>query len=122
MNNRPGEVNILYRDWNGVMLFAKVHKLIAVCMYRYVITKGLRSKYDVDGHYSRFMARILVNSPQYKVTLLCYISQLYCMQTFNSTGNRIWINCSSRHYKSDLLYLLEMKLIAQKTRLSNYRA
>ena len=43
---------------------------------------GLRSKYDVDGHYSRFAARILAN-PQYDVTLLCYIAQLYCMQRFN---------------------------------------
>ena len=55
---------------------------IAVCVYRYVITMGLCSKYDVDGQYSRFAAQILAN-PQYDVTLLCYISQLYCMQTFN---------------------------------------
>ena len=37
-----------------------VHKqlfvfIIAVCIYRYVITFGLRSKYDMDGHYFRFM-------------------------------------------------------------------
>ena len=56
---------------------------IAVCIYRYVITMGLRSKYDVDGHYSRFAARILANPPQYDITLLCYIAQLYCMQRFN---------------------------------------
>ena len=29
--------------------------VIAVCIYRYVITFGLRSKYDVLGHYFRFM-------------------------------------------------------------------
>ena len=58
--------------------------IIAVCIYRYVITLGLRSKYDVGGHYCRFTPRILANPPQYDVTLLCYISQLYCMQTFNS--------------------------------------
>ena len=29
--------------------------VIAVCIYRYVITFGLRSKYDVFGHYFRFM-------------------------------------------------------------------
>ena len=29
--------------------------LIAVCIYRYVITFGLRSKYDVLGHYFIFM-------------------------------------------------------------------
>ena len=29
---------------------------IAVCVFRYVITFGLRGKYDVDGHYSRFAA------------------------------------------------------------------
>ena len=52
-------------------------------MYRYVITLGLRSKYDMDGHYCRFAGQILANPPQYDVTLLCYISQLYCMQTFN---------------------------------------
>ena len=52
-------------------------------MYRYVITMGLRSKYDMDGHYSRFAVRILANPPQYDVTLLCYIAQLYCMQRFN---------------------------------------
>ena len=57
--------------------------IFAVCIYRYVITLGLRSKYDVDGHYCRFAPQILGNPPQYDVTLLCYISQLYCMQTFN---------------------------------------
>ena len=35
--------------------------IIAVCIYRYVITLDLRSKYDVDGHYSKFAARILAN-------------------------------------------------------------
>ena len=29
--------------------------IIAVCIYRYVITFGLRSKYDVLGHYFIFM-------------------------------------------------------------------
>ena len=29
--------------------------VIAVCIYRYVITFGLRSKYDMLGHYFRFM-------------------------------------------------------------------
>ena len=58
-------------------------KLIVVCIYRYVITLGLHSKYNVDGHYCRFVVRILANPPQYDVMLLCYILQLYCMQTFN---------------------------------------
>ena len=30
--------------------------LIAVCIYRYVIAFGLSGKYDMDGHYSRFVA------------------------------------------------------------------
>ena len=34
---------------------AKPNGLAAVCIYRYVITFGLRSKYDVLGHYFRFM-------------------------------------------------------------------
>ena len=38
---------------------------------------------DLVGHYSRFTARILVNPPHYYITLLCYILQLYCMQTYN---------------------------------------
>ena len=50
---------------------------------RYVITLDLLGKYDVVGHYSRFAARILANLPQYDVTLLCYMPQLYCMQAFN---------------------------------------
>ena len=40
---------------------------------------GLWSKYDLVGHYSTFVARILLN---YEM-LLCYIPQLYCMQTKN---------------------------------------
>ena len=35
--------------------------IIAVCIYCFVITLGLRSKYDVLGHYFRFAARILAN-------------------------------------------------------------
>ena len=35
--------------------------MIAVCIYRYVITLGLHSKYDVDGHYFVFAVRILAN-------------------------------------------------------------
>ena len=38
---------------------------IAVYMDSYVITLGLWAKYDIDGHYFRFTARILVN-PQKK--------------------------------------------------------
>ena len=57
--------------------------VIAVCIYRYVITLGLWSKYDVVGHYSRFVVRILANLLQYDVTLLYFMPQLYCMQTFN---------------------------------------
>ena len=45
--------------------------LIAVCIYRHVITFELCVKYDVDGHYSRFAARILANPRQYDITLLC---------------------------------------------------
>ena len=29
--------------------------IVAVCIYRFVITFGLRSKYDVLGHYFIFM-------------------------------------------------------------------
>ena len=35
--------------------------VIVVCIYLYVITLDLRSKYNVDGHYSKFAARILAN-------------------------------------------------------------
>ena len=56
--------------------------LFAVCIYRYVITLDLRSKYDVLGHYFRFAVQILANPRKYDITLLC-IPQLYCMQAFN---------------------------------------
>ena len=36
-------------------LYFVCNLLIAVCIYRYVITFGLRSKYDVLGHYFIFM-------------------------------------------------------------------
>ena len=39
--------------------------LIAVYIDSYVITLGLWAKYDIDGHYFRFAAQILVN-PQKK--------------------------------------------------------
>ena len=35
--------------------------VIVVCTYRYVITLDLCSKYDMLGHYFRFMAQILSN-------------------------------------------------------------
>ena len=38
------------------------NSLIVVCTYHYVITSGLHSRYDVDGHYFRFVVQILVNS------------------------------------------------------------
>ena len=39
------------------VLFIMSIILVAVCMLdRYVITFGLRGKYDMDGHYSRFAA------------------------------------------------------------------
>ena len=47
--------------------------LTAVCRYRYVITLGLWSKYNVVDHYSSFAARILANPwdyALYDVTLL----------------------------------------------------
>ena len=59
-----------YKTFTFLVHFSNI---IAVCIYRYVITLGLRSKYDVDGHYFRFAARILANPPQYDATLLCYI-------------------------------------------------
>ena len=34
-------------------------KFIAVCVYRCVITLGLRSKYDVDAQYFRIVVQIL---------------------------------------------------------------
>ena len=57
--------------------------MIAVCIYRYVITFGLRSKYDVLGHYFIYDSAAIYQQVQYDVTLLCYIAQLYCMQRFN---------------------------------------
>ena len=43
--------------------------IIAVCIFRYVITLGLHSKYDVDGHFR--------GMNPYDVRLLSYIQQLY---------------------------------------------
>ena len=39
--------------------------LVAVYIDSYVITLGLWAKYDIDGHYFRFMVQILTN-PQKK--------------------------------------------------------
>ena len=56
-------------------------ELVAECIYRYVITLGLRSKYDVMVTISdprRESLRLcLAGWPQYDVTLLSYIPQLY---------------------------------------------
>ena len=41
------------------------YMFIAVYIDSYVITLGLWAKYDIDGHYFRFVARILAN-PQKK--------------------------------------------------------
>ena len=38
--------------------------IIAVCIYCYVISLSLWNKYDIDRHYSRFAACILVNPCQ----------------------------------------------------------
>ena len=49
---------------NVVLIFTKWINVIAVCIYRYVITMGLCSKYDMDGHYSdsrRESLQILLN-------------------------------------------------------------
>ena len=50
-------------------------------MYRYVMKVGLQSKYDVDGHYFIFAARILdvVNV----VTVATLHTAIYLMQAFN---------------------------------------
>ena len=55
------------------------------CMYRYVITMGLRSKYDMDGDYFRFAVRILEIMPCMTSHYCCYVPLLYCMQLFNVT-------------------------------------
>ena len=36
-----------------------IQRFIVVCTYDYVIILGLRSKYDMDGHYYIFAARTL---------------------------------------------------------------
>ena len=47
------------REQTAILTNRKHHvatlRIIAVCIYRYVITFGLRSKYDVLGHYFIFM-------------------------------------------------------------------
>ena len=63
--------------------------LIAVCIYRYVITLRLWSKYDV-GHYSRFALRILEITSCMTSHYCCYVPPLYCMQPFNLTFWLIW--------------------------------
>ena len=59
----------------GVGMKVCLVSLIAVCIYHYVITFGLRGKYDIDGHYFRFMARILANP---HMTSHCYVRYTYC--------------------------------------------
>ena len=52
---------ITKKDWLVTTKKAKeLEHIIAVCIYRYVITLSLWNKYDI-GHYSRFVARILAN-------------------------------------------------------------
>ena len=42
--------------WSNAHAFQTI---FAVCIYRYVVTLGLRSKYDADGHYFIFQLWIL---------------------------------------------------------------
>ena len=48
--------------------------LIAVCIYRYVITLALHRKYDMDGHYSRFVARILLSMMERSTVAMLHIA------------------------------------------------
>ena len=54
--------------------------LIAVCTYHHVITLGLWNKYDTDGHYSRFTARILVNPCEILHHIAMHTIVVFCMQ------------------------------------------
>ena len=51
-----GEITVIQSN-----LLWKMTALVAVCMYHYVITMGLWSKYDINGHYFIFTVRILAN-------------------------------------------------------------
>ena len=51
--------NEYYKDTENIV------NIFAVCTYRYVISLGLWSKYDVHDHYFRFIARILANPLDY---------------------------------------------------------
>ena len=63
------------------IMFTNIQTLIAVCIYRYVITLGLWNKYDIDGHYSRFVAHILANPCEIRrhVAML-HAAVVFCMQ------------------------------------------
>ena len=50
----------MFHDTSYLALCTRANVFIAVCIYRYVITLALRSKYDVEEHYFRVTAQILV--------------------------------------------------------------
>ena len=74
---RPILFETIFCDVAQIDCTIMLTQLIAVCIYRYVITLGLWSKYDVHGHYFRFTVQILVNPCGYILfspisTFLCY--------------------------------------------------
>ena len=58
------------------------NKFIAVCIYRYVITLRLRSKYNVVDHFSRFAARILEITLKMTSHLLLLRTAVVCNHLF----------------------------------------
>ena len=81
----------------ALFMFLNVLFFIAVCIYRYVITFGLHGKYDVDGHYFRFAARILANPHS---TSRCYVRYTYrscivCKHLIYIGGGRGNMYCST---------------------------
>ena len=84
-----------------VMLF-----LVAVCIYCYVITLGLRSKYDVAGHYSRFALRILeIMSQGFKCQIIT-IQLEHCL--INNAQNAYCSIVIDKSYHSFVIILQTM--------------
>ena len=52
--------------------------------YRYVITMGLRSKYDVDGHYFIFALMLpFINESNMMSRHCCYVTYRICISYAN---------------------------------------
>ena len=89
----PSTLSLLSRNSKKV----KFLQIIAVYIYRYVITLSLWNKYDI-GHYSRFAAHILANPCE---ILRCNMPQLYfvCNNSILSC-NILLIICSPDYYSN----------------------